>query len=324
MKAKSFAIFLFIFIYPIYLYLYTYNNEEVHTKSVYVDGDNVIVKKINGKLLMKKEHDYNLYNLEGSGSYTLYFENDELIGTRESYFNFLRKSLDRRLRKIFNNDLYYFSKAILLNEKYYLDTKLKSRFKEIGLMHLIAISGLHMSIIYSFILSLFRYCNFRIREFISLIFLTIYSLVVGFTPSITRAYIMILLLIISKILYESIDNRRAFLISLLANVIYNPYQIAEYSFILTYACTFCIIYIPIKNILVKNLCMQVVLLPLNYLFFKKVYLLSFIINTIFIPLFTILIFLILFNIFLPTKPSLELLYAYFYGLQKIVINDIIP
>ena len=86
---------------------------------------------------------------------------------------------------------------------------------------------------------------------------------------------------------------------------------------------FCIIYIPIKNILVKNLCMQG-LLPLNYLFFKKIYLLSFIINTIFIPLFTILIFLILFNIFLPTKPSLELLYAYFYGLQKIVINDIIP
>ena len=65
MKAKSFAIFLFIFIYPIYLYLYTYNNEEVHTKSVYVDGDNVIVKKINGKLLMKKEQDYNLYKIEG-------------------------------------------------------------------------------------------------------------------------------------------------------------------------------------------------------------------------------------------------------------------
>ena len=55
MKVK--ILLLFILIYPIYLYLNTYKgNEEIVSKGVYVDGNNMIVKKINGKLLIKKNN----------------------------------------------------------------------------------------------------------------------------------------------------------------------------------------------------------------------------------------------------------------------------
>lgn len=55
MKVK--ILLLFILIYPIYLYLNTYKgNEEIVSKEIYVDGNNIIVKKINGKLLIKKNY----------------------------------------------------------------------------------------------------------------------------------------------------------------------------------------------------------------------------------------------------------------------------
>lgn len=319
MKINYYILLLiFILLYPIYLYNITYQNEKVYSKTIYYDKPLSICYKINGKHLIKKQFDYNKYGLESVGMYTLYFENDEVIAIKESKFNKIRKLINKKIDKNLSKDIRIFAKAIFLNEKSSLNKNIKDKFKILGITHLLAISGLHISIIYRIIKKILSFLDYRLQEFLALFVISIYCLTVGFIPSIKRAYIMLFLMILSKICFESISNKKAYLISLIILLSYNPYQILDISFILSYLSTFCIIFIKTKNIILKNIYMNLVLMPATYIYFKKIYIFSFVINIISIPLFTILVYLIILNIFLPNIIFSYILEKYYYSLLKIL------
>lgn len=317
MKVK--ILLLFILIYPIYLYLNTYKgNEEIVSKEVYVDGNNMIVKKINGKLLIKKQLLSNEYEIKGAGSYTLYFKDNEVIAIKESRFNIFRRLLDKRLKNIFSKEIYKFSKAIFLNEKYYLEKDIKIKFRLLGLSHLLAISGLHFTLIYTFAQRAMYFLNFRIKEIFCLLILTIYAFTVGFVPSISRAYQMLFFLILAKICYESISTKKAYFLSFAFSFLYNPYQIGEIGFVLSYVASFCTIFFEEKNLLLKNLYTQLILTPFIWIYFKKIYVFSFLINIVAIPLFTILIYLLVLTLIFPNFILIKLTEEFFYSLFKIL------
>lgn len=254
--------------------------------------------------------------------YTLYFENDDFILARPSLFNKIRYLITKRFRNTLSDEIYIFAKAIFLNEKYDLPNSIKNSFKLLGITHLLAISGLHMSIIYYTIKNLLKFLNYRLQEFIALFIISIYSLTVGFIPSIKRAYIMLLFMILAKLFYESISAKRAYFISLILLLLYNPYQILDLSFIFSYVSTFCILFIPTKNLLLKNIYMQLILIPFTYFYFNKIYIYSFLVNMLAIPLFTILIYLIIINVIFPNMIFYTILEKYYASLFKIM-NTII-
>lgn len=318
MKTNYILSIIFLIFYPFYLYNMTYMNEKIYSKTIYYDKPISICYKINGKFLIKKQYEYDKYNLEGAGLYTLYFENEKVIAVKSSPFNKIRYILDKRFQKNLRSEIYIFAKAIFLNEKSQLQDFTKDSFKFLGISHLLAISGLHMSIIYYTIKYLLNFLNYRLQELISLFIITIYSLTVGFIPSIKRAYVMLLLIMLSKLLYESISNKKAYLISLIILLLYNPYQIFDLSFIFSYVSSFCIIYIKEENILLKNLYMQLILTPLTYIFFRRIYIVSFLINILAIPLFTILVYLIILNIIFTNEILLLILEKYYFSLFNII------
>lgn len=322
MKTKYILSIIFLVFYPFYLYNMTYMNEKVYSKTIYYDKPVSICYKINGKFLIKKQYEYDKYSLEGAGLYTLYFENDDFILARPSLFNKIRYLITKRFRNTLSDEIYIFAKAIFLNEKYDLPNSIKNSFKLLGITHLLAISGLHMSIIYYTIKNLLKFLNYRLQEFIALFIISIYSLTVGFIPSIKRAYIMLLFMILAKLFYESISAKRAYFISLILLLLYNPYQILDLSFIFSYVSTFCILFIPTKNLLLKNIYMQLILIPFTHFYFNKIYIYSFLVNMIAIPLFTILIYLIIINVIFPNMIFYTILEKYYASLFKIM-NTII-
>lgn len=322
MKTKYILSIIFLVFYPFYLYNMTYMNEKVYSKTIYYDKPVSICYKINSKFLIKKQYEYDKYSLEGAGLYTLYFENDDFILARPSLFNKIRYLITKRFRNTLSDEIYIFAKAIFLNEKYDLPNSIKNSFKLLGITHLLAISGLHMSIIYYTIKNLLKFLNYRLQEFIALFIISIYSLTVGFIPSIKRAYIMLLFMILAKLFYESISAKRAYFISLILLLLYNPYQILDLSFIFSYVSTFCILFIPTKNLLLKNIYMQLILIPFTYFYFNKIYIYSFLVNMLAIPLFTILIYLIIINVIFPNMIFYTILEKYYASLFKIM-NTII-
>lgn len=88
-----------------------------------------------------------------------------------------------------NFNLRAFIKAIILGNSSFIDKDFMEKFKYLGILHLMVISGLHIYIIRSF-LEKYIILDNNIKNIIIWTILTIYSLILGFSTSIKRVYIM--------------------------------------------------------------------------------------------------------------------------------------
>ncbi|WP_068267653.1 ComEC/Rec2 family competence protein [Caviibacter abscessus] len=288
----------FLIIYLIYIFFTTYKGEVIYTKSVYIDSNLVYVNKINNKFLFKPLVESNKYGIESSGNFTLYFNNEELIYVKESKLNIFRNYIRNRINKKLNFKLNKISKSIILNEKSHLNKKI---YKNLGLNHLISISGLHISIIYMLLSNFLYFSNKKIKIIIILLILALYTAILGFNIPILRAYFMIFCISISKLLNKKISSKDSYFISMVLILLINPLQIFHLSFALSYLPLFVIIFIKEKNIIIKSIYIQIILFPINLYFFKCIYLFSFILNLIFIPIYSILLQLIFICIIFPIQ-----------------------
>lgn len=308
---KKINIIIFFVFYIFYLYFNFYHSGNIYSQKIFVDGNRCKVLRINGKLPKNNIYINNDFNINKSGIYTIYYYNNEYLYYTGIKANNLRNIIDNRLKKItLDKNKYNIAKAIILNEKSGLDKKFKNRIKQLSLNHLFSLSGLHFAIIYAFLESILFYFNKNIKNIIILVIITIYVLIIGFMPSITRAYIMIFLLILSEMLYESISLKKRFLITFFITILYNPYQIFDIAYLLTYISTFIIIYFKSNNILIKNLTLQIFLMPINYIYFGNINIIAFLINFIAIFLFTIYIYLLVITLILPINANIYLINSY--------------
>lgn len=315
---KKIVISVFIVFYPLYLYFNFYNNENIYSKTIYIDTNSVKILKINNKLIRKSIYEYNTYNIEDSGIYNIYYDdNGNYLGYSNSIFNNIRNKFRNILRKKLSNEAYNLAKAIFLNEKSNMSYKLKQKMKQLSISHLFALSGLHLSIIYMLIDKLLFFINDKYKYILQMILISIYCLTISFMPSITRAYIMLMINTFSKRFYNSIDSKIVFYYTLALTILYNPFQITDISYLISYISCFIIIYFKNYNIILKNIILQLILTPITYIYFNQINLFSFLINIIAINLFNILVYLLLLNIILPINivdKALNMYIISIYGL----------
>ncbi|WP_156285969.1 ComEC/Rec2 family competence protein [Oceanivirga salmonicida] len=321
MKLNRYYIIIFIILYFIYLYMFTYKNEAIFSKDIYITSDIIYIKKINNKMLTKMYIEKNIYDIENSGNYTLYFKDGEYLGYRSSKFNNIRIYLDNLMKKEFNYNLYSYIKALFLYDKSYMQENDKNMLKSLGISHIFSLSGFHLSLIYMIILTVFSKTSINKREIIAIILISIYVFTIGFIPSITRAYILIIILSLSKILNEKVNTKKSFYIALLSTLIINPYQILNISYILTYLVTYTIICTKQYNIIIKNIIIELVCLPLIFYVFGSVNLAMFLINLIFIPIFTVFIYLSLLTIIFRIE-ILKILTSEYLDLIRILMKNL--
>lgn len=153
----------------------------------------------------------------------------------------LRKSLSLVLEKFMKNpESRQIASALLLGEKEALDREVRKSYSETGTMHILAVSGLHVGIIYAILLFPLKRvkAKSRIRKGYLLLvigLIWIYALLTGFSPSVIRASFMFTLFSLGQMRERkpSIWNILAF--SALVMIAINPEVIHEVGFQLSYA-----------------------------------------------------------------------------------------
>lgn len=144
------------------------------------------------------------------------------------------------------------SKALLLGIKDHLDNDIKKSYSSAGAMHVLAVSGLHVGIIYMilqvFIGKLRNRGNTGKRLFgiISITAIWVYATVTGLSPSVLRAATMFSLVAMSQMSSKegNIYNTLGFAAFIL--LMYDPYLIHSVGFQLSFAAVIGIVYLQPK------------------------------------------------------------------------------
>ena len=131
-------------------------------------------------------------------------------------------------------------KALLTGERSTLSPELTEAFRDSGASHILALSGLHLGIIYGiFSKVLFFMGNSmagrRMRSAVIVILCGFYTLATGAGPSIVRAFIFIFLGEAARMTGRLHSLRQLLMASLLIQVIIDPLSVRSVSFQLSYA-----------------------------------------------------------------------------------------
>lgn len=173
--------------------------------------------------------------------------------------NEIVRKIETNTKKVLKNETSSVLLGLMLGNKKDITEELQENFTNASMSHILAVSGMHVVFIILGINTIFnRIIGKRKTDFLNICFLIIYMFITNFSPSITRAGIMGIIMIFSKIIHRKNDIYTSISISLLIILIYNPFLIQNLGLILSYSGVLGIIIFNknilklLKNIRVKN------------------------------------------------------------------------
>ena len=130
-----------------------------------------------------------------------------------------------------------FHKALLTGDKteLYRDNELYTALSRAGLMHVVAVSGMHVSFLVGFLYLLLP--NRRLLGIVASPFLLLFAALTGFTPSVCRAVFMQLVLLLSPLAGRENDAPTSLALALALLLCINPCSAGSVSLQLSFACT---------------------------------------------------------------------------------------
>ena len=152
----------------------------------------------------------------------LSFIRNRVFTVRENFISKLTEETDIRTGALI--------RALMFGDKGSLDEDVLDSFRKNGTAHILAVSGLHIGIIYGFILKLWRWRRGWVFMLFNTVFFMLYAAAAGFSPSVTRAVIMVLLHIAAGIRCRRYDLANAAFIVFTAVILHNPYMVFNSGF----------------------------------------------------------------------------------------------
>jgi competence protein ComEC len=201
--------------------------------------------------------------------------------------------------------------ALLFGQRILLDPETIAAYSNAGVIHILAISGLHVGIFFLILNFLLQPLNRHrkgklIKLLLILAFLWSFALISGLSASVTRAVIMFSILSIGKHYNQQNNTLNTVAFSALLLLCYNPNYIFDVGFQLSYAAVISIVLLNpffkyfyfTKNKIVKysldiilvSLAAQIGILPLSIYYFNQFPVLFLVANIVVIPLTTIILF----------------------------------
>lgn len=169
----------------------------------------------------------------------------------DNKYSFIRENLYRikhiiinQIFKIFNKKYAGLFVAIFTNDKSYIDKEQKDLFNENGIAHILAISGLHLSILGLCLFELLRK-RFSVKFssiFVS-IFILIYAIFIDASYTTLRAVIMLYIRFLSLGIGRSYDSKNTLYILAIVFIILNPYLLFNTGFQFSYVSVFSLNYV---------------------------------------------------------------------------------
>lgn len=165
---------------------------------------------------------------------------------------FIRSKIVNSIDSLFPNDKISAAvlKGILIGDKSGFDDNLYKKFSYAGISHIIAVSGLHISILFSFLMifSSMFFSKRRLSFLATIPVIILFMSASSFTPSVCRASIMILIMILSTLTREEHNPVTALFIALGSIIAVAPYALFSKSLILSFTATLGIfVYYPYIN-----------------------------------------------------------------------------
>jgi competence protein ComEC len=159
----------------------------------------------------------------------------------------VRQNLISRLELLLNDrEAFAVSAALILGQKEHLTPRIRSAYSGSGAMHVLAVSGLHVGIIYLILMSLLGLLGkstaaLRLRLLIVVVFLWVYAAITGLSPSVVRAATMFTAVAISQSISRKSSIYNTLASAALIMLCFKPDLLEEVGFQLSFAAVLAIV-----------------------------------------------------------------------------------
>jgi len=256
----------------------------------------------------------------------------------------VRDGIRRRFFRATDGHVAGLLSALILGEKSQVDPELKSAFVETGVIHVLAVSGLHVGYVLLILMVLTKFLRipWGWDRAAVIVGLGLFILVTGGRPSVVRASLMAALYVLAPIVNRPVHGWNIIATAAFIILLVNPTFIADLGFLLSFTAVISIVYFyglfervlpdklkvsQIKNTFVKyawglflvSLSAQIGTLPITVYYFHKIPLIALVANVIIVPLVGILValgFAILFFGWIPIVGAA-------YGQSAWVVTELI-
>jgi competence protein ComEC len=268
------------------------------------------------------EFDFNnyLHSIGISGSLTTYKASDvKIINQDVNYFgntiHQIRRVLDSKIKSIHLPLTAGFIKGLLLADRSEIDYDTKTQFINTGVVHVLAVSGLHVGYIAIIFLILFGRFNLYLRSLLTVSGLIFFMFLTNSPDSVIRAVVMSSVIILAFISNRTTNIFNSLAIAALAILIFKPYELFSPSFQLSFGAvsgiaavtptiTTYINSLNLKSKLLRYLFLflavsfgaQLGTLPMTMYYFGKLSVVAFIANLIVIPAVGVVVAIAIFTL----------------------------
>ncbi|QOR65598.1 DNA internalization-related competence protein ComEC/Rec2 [Cytobacillus suaedae] len=217
---------------------------------------------------------------------------DRLLLMREHGNNYIEKHFPKEAVGI--------AQALIYGERGYIDDEVLTSYQSLGLVHLLAISGLHVGLLTGAIFYIGIRMGFT-RESVThtlLCLLPIYTILAGAAPSVIRAALMLMILL-SCFKWKKVYPIDSIGMACFLMVLFNPYHVFEVGFQLSFMVSLGLILSsktiilrstnPLSQTLTVTVIAQLFSFPIIIFYFYEVSLLSIPYNLLFVPVYSFII-----------------------------------
>jgi competence protein ComEC len=241
-----------------------YNKKDLPVGS-FLPGDIMVIKCTPLEISNRAnpyEFDYKFYMLnQGIGYYAFTSNRNIITHIVPTHRKLIHSSLIIREKLInmyrergLKGERLALAAAITLGQKNMLDPEQKQNFIKAGVMHIMAVSGLHAVILSLFIFNLLFFLKGRLnilRIVIAIVILWAFAFVTGLTPSVLRATLMFSFLQAGNLMKRPVNGVNSVLASAFVLILLRPSVIFDAGFLLSYSAVIYIIsfYRDLYNVL---------------------------------------------------------------------------
>ena len=162
-------------------------------------------------------------------------ESGKTINSPYRYIVDLRQSIRNKLLYIMSDDAGALSVALVTGDKSYLDKSIRQAFTYSGMSHIMAVSGLHLAVAVGGVLYVLKRLKLKpwITNSVCIALTLLYMALAGFSGSVTRAGIMMIVMLLAGLFSMRGDTLNSLGIAVTAMCVSNPLCVTDIGTVLS-------------------------------------------------------------------------------------------